>query len=202
MASKIRIAEPADSPAVLAIYAPFCNSSSTSFETVAPSAQQMAKRIDGTTAEYPWLVCEVDDVLAGYVYASRHRERAAYRWMVEVTVYISDCFRRRGVGRALYTSLFAILAEQNFCKAFAGITLPNPQSVGLHEALGFKLIAVYPGVGYKLGRWLDVGWWQLQLRPEEIPPPEPVPFSSIRSAASVACALAAGERLLTPSLKA
>jgi len=197
MAPTIRIAEPADAAALLAIYAPYCESSPISFEVVAPSVEQMAQRIADIAADYPWLVCEIDGVIAGYVYASRHRERAAYRWIVEVTVYISERYRRLGVGRALYTSLFEILAEQKYVKAFAGVTLPNPQSVGLHESLGFTLIGVYPGVGYKLGRWLDVGWWQLQLRSEAIPPPEPVPFAALRSTAVVVNALSAGERLLT-----
>lgn len=199
MGSIIRIAEPADAPGILAIYAPYCDTSPISFEIVAPSVEQMAERIAGITADYPWLVCEIDGQIAGYVYASRHRERAAYRWMVEVTVYVATTHRRRGVGRALYTSLFLILAEQNYFKALAGITLPNAQSVGLHESMGFTKIGIYPAVGYKMGRWLDVGWWQLALRPDLAPPPEPRAFSSLRSSDAVFNAMSASEHLLTVS---
>jgi phosphinothricin acetyltransferase len=201
MPSLLRIAEPADASGILAIYAPYCDSSTVSFEIAAPTESQMAERIAVTLRDYPWLVCEVDGQIAGYAYASRHRERAAYRWMVEVTVYVSDAHRRRGVGRALYTSLFAILAGLNFYKAFAGITLPNPASVGLHESLGFTPIGVYPAVGYKLGRWLDVGWWQLDLRPANTPPNEPCTFSRVRSVNVVRDALCAGTELLSNAAK-
>jgi phosphinothricin acetyltransferase len=194
MSSLIRIAEPSDAAGVLTIYAPYCDSSTVSFEVAAPSVNQMAERMAAFLKDYPWLVCEIDGQIAGYVYASRHRERAAYRWTVEVTVYVAAAHRRRGIGRALYKSLFAILAEQNYVKAFAGITLPNPQSVGLHESLGFTAIGVYPAVGYKLGRWLDVGWWQLELRPPPNPPPEPCPFSLTRESAVVQQSLATGGR--------
>jgi phosphinothricin acetyltransferase len=196
MASIIRIAEPADASGILAIYAPYCDSSPVSFEVVAPTVDQMAERIARILAEFPWLVCEIDGQIAGYVYAARHRERAAYRWAVEVAVYVATSFHRRGVGRALYKSLMAILAEQNYFKAYAGITLPNPSSVGLHEAVGFTQVGYYPGVGYKLGRWLDVGWWQRALRPEVESPPEPRPFAAIRDSDPVKKALAAGEHHL------
>jgi phosphinothricin acetyltransferase len=198
MTSIIRIAEPSDAAGILAIYAPYCDSSTVSFEIAAPTEVQMAERITTITAGYPWLVCEMDGQLAGYVYAARHRERAAYRWTVEVAVYVAPNRRRRGVGRALYTSLFAILAEQNYFKAYAGITLPNVESIGLHESVGFTPIGTYPAVGYKLGRWLDVGWWQRSLRPEIVPPPEPVTFAAVRDSAAVRSALAAGGRLLPP----
>jgi L-amino acid N-acyltransferase YncA len=191
MATLIRIAEPTDAQGMLAIYAPYCESSTVSFEVAAPSVEQMAERIAATLQDYPWLVCEMDGEIAGYVYASRHRERAAYRWTIEVTVYVAEAYRRRGVGRALYQSLFAILRAQNYFKAFAGITLPNLESIALHESVGFTHIGVYPAVGYKLGRWLHVGWWQLDLRPPVSPPPEPRTFSAIRSSEEVRQALLA-----------
>jgi L-amino acid N-acyltransferase YncA len=197
MPSLIRIADPSDAAGILAIYAPYCESSTVSFEVAAPSIEQMAERIAAILVDYPWLVCEIDGQIAGYAYASRHRERAAYRWTVEVTVYVASTHCRRGVGRALYTSLFAILAGQGFVKAFAGITLPNPPSVGLHTSLGFSRIGVYPAVGYKLGRWLDVGWWQYDLRPPLTPPPEPCAFSLVRSSQFTQEALCAGGRLLS-----
>jgi phosphinothricin acetyltransferase len=136
--------------------------------------------------------------VAGYVYACGHRERAAYRWAVEVTAYVAADYRRRGLGRALYTSLFSILRRQGYFKAFAGITLPNEPSVRLHETLGFEPIGVYRGVGYKLGRWLDVGWWQKSLQPERLDPPPPQPIGKLRESDAVAAALAEGRRLFDP----
>jgi phosphinothricin acetyltransferase len=197
MSPILRIAEPADATGILAIYAPYCDASVVSFETAAPTVEEMSKRIESVLRDYPWLVCEIDGQIVGYVYASRHRERAAYRWTVEVTVYVATAHHRRGIGRALYSSLFSILAEQNYIKAFAGITLPNPASVGLHESLGFSPIGVYPSVGYKLGRWLDVGWWQRGLCLPTTPPSEPCAFSHFRSSELVPEALCKGALLLS-----
>jgi L-amino acid N-acyltransferase YncA len=109
----------------------------------------------------------------GYAYASPHRERAAYRWSVDVAVYIAEQARRRGVGRQLYSTLFAMLVELGYYNAFAGVTLPNPASVGLHESMGFTPVGVYRNVGYKLGAWHDVGWWRRPLQPPAADPAEP-----------------------------
>jgi phosphinothricin acetyltransferase len=193
---KFRLAQPDDAAAILAIYTPYCESSHVSFEIVAPSEQQMQDRIARIIVQYPWLIAEVDEIVAGYVYASQHRERAAYRWAVDVAVYVAYQQLRRGLGRALYDSLFSILRQQGYFKAYAGITLPNPASVGMHEALGFRPVGVFRGVGYKLDRWLDVGWWQLDLQPEALNPPEPRPFREICDHRAVAAALAGDQRRL------
>jgi phosphinothricin acetyltransferase len=176
----IRPADPArDAAACAAIYAPFVADTPTSFELVAPDAEQMAARIARTAATHPWLVCERAGEIAGFAYGSMHRERAAYRWAAEVSVYIDPAHHRTGVGRALYEDLFERLRAQRLRVAIAGITLPNEASVGLHEALGFEPIGVYRGVGWKAGAWHDVGWWQLRLLPDADadagPPPEPLP---------------------------
>jgi L-amino acid N-acyltransferase YncA len=196
MTLSIRFAEPQDAGAIQAIYAPFCESTTISFEAVAPTVEQMAERMAKISGQYPWLVCDVEGEVAGYVYASQHRERAAYRWCTDVTVYLAEPFRRRGIGRALYTSLFAMLKEQGYFKAYAGITLPNPGSVGIHEAFGFTPVAVYPAEGYKFGQWRDVGWWQLDLQPRVADPPEPLPITALRESSSIADALTAGRQLL------
>ena len=125
-------------------------------------------------AAHPWLVCEYEDRVVGYAYASRHHERAAYQWSVDTSVYIHSDFRRHGVGQALYTSLFRVLVAQGFYNAYAGITLPNAGSVGLHESVGFKPLCVYRRVGYKQGAWHDVGWWELALQPLAPIPQPPV----------------------------
>ncbi len=132
----------------------------------------MAERIAATLAYAPWLVCEYANQIAGYVYASKHRERAAYQWSVDVTAYTHPNFQRLGVGAALYRMLFELLRVQGFYAAHAGITLPNETSVAFHEALGFQLVGRYAKVGFKFGVWRDVGWWQLELQ-ERLNAPEP-----------------------------
>ena len=137
MRAVVRLAEPADGAGVQAIYAPIVRDTAISFEVDPPSVEEMARRIDSTLERWPWLVCADEGTVLGYVYASRHRERAAYRWSVDVTAYIHESARRRGIGHALYTALLAMLAAQGYHRAYAGITLPNAASVGLHESLGF-----------------------------------------------------------------
>jgi len=192
----LRMANEQDAAAIRAIYAPFCDNSVTSFESGAPSLEEMQSRIRKITAQFPWLVCECDGAVLGYAYAGAHRERAAYRWAVDVAVYIGEGSRRLGVGRALYTALFQILVAQGYFKAYAGVTLPNPASVGLHEAMGFKPVGVYRGVGHKFGAWHDVGWWQLALQPERVEPAEPRSVREIDSSADYQDALVAGAKLL------
>jgi L-amino acid N-acyltransferase YncA len=162
-----------DAEACAAIYAPYVRDTPISLEASAPTAEEIATRIETTTKTHPWVVAHEGDALIGYAYATRHRERACYRWAADVTVYVSPHSQRRGVGRALYQTLFDALADQGFRMACAGITLPNQASVGLHEALGFKPVGVYRNIGWKFGAWHDVGWWQLELGGED-PPGEPV----------------------------
>ncbi len=175
----IRLATQHDAAAVAAIYAPFCDSNVVSFEYVAPTAEEMATRIRTITAQWPWLVLDDGGAIAGYAYASRHRERAAYAWAVDTAVYVCEANRGRGVGRALYAALFEILKSQGYFKACAGISLPNPASVGLHQAVGFTLVGVYRGIGYKHGGWHDVAWYEANLQPERMDPPPPRPISAL-----------------------
>jgi phosphinothricin acetyltransferase len=177
----IRLARPTDAKAVAAIYAPIVLHTAISFETEPPSETDMEGRIAATLVYAPWLVWEENGVVAGYVYASKHRERAAYQWSVDVTAYTRDGNRRRGIGRALYSTLFDLLRVQGFHAAHAGITLPNAASVGLHEALGFRAIGVYPEVGFKLGAWHDVGWWQLTLADAPPAPSHPLPTADAQT---------------------
>ncbi len=172
---KIRTATLEDAAAVAAIYAPVVQHTAISFETDPPAAAEMRGRIDKTLASLPWLVA-VDDAgtVCGYAYASKHRERAAYQWSVDTTVYVREGHRGRGVGRALYGRLLPLLTELGYAQAFAGIALPNDGSVGLHEAVGFQPLGVYRAVGFKHGQWRDVGWWQKTLAtPAEPQPPRP-----------------------------
>lgn len=195
MAVELRIATPADASGILSIYGPYCDSTQVSFEIVAPNESEMRARIERILDKYPWLVGEIDGEVAGYVYATQHRERAGYRWAVDVAVYVARAHQRSGLGRALYSALFAILREQGYRKAIAGVTLPNAGSVGLHESVGFRPAGIFSKIGYKLGDWLDVGWWQLDLQPAVGNPPEPVDFRIIRDREAVKTALRAGGKL-------
>ena len=172
----IRDADPErDAPGCAAIYAPNVEASATSFEERAPSGEEMAGRIERISATHPWLVAEHPGELLGYAYACAHRERPAYRWATDVSVYVANPYRRQGVGRALYEALIERLRLQRFRVACAGITLPNEASVQLHERLGFGAVGVYRGIGWKAGAWRDVGWWQLDLSPGgDEPPKEPL----------------------------
>jgi L-amino acid N-acyltransferase YncA len=192
----IRLATEGDARAMARIYAPIVSGTAISFELVAPSEAQMAARVGSTLAYAPWLVAQGATGVWGFAYASRHAERAAYQWSVNVSVYVDDHWRRRGVGRALYTSLLALLRLQGFYAAHAGITLPNPGSVGLHEGLGFQPVGVYRSVGYKLGSWHDVGWWQLALRERTGEPTTLLSLAEARRAVGFEEALAAGRPLL------
>jgi L-amino acid N-acyltransferase YncA len=188
----IRLATPDDAFGVQAIYAPIVRETAISFELEPPTVAEMQQRIVQTLEHWPWLVCERRGDILGYVYASQHRTRPAYQWSVDVSVYVHPNARRSGVGQALYRSLFALLALQGFYQAYAGITLPNPASVGLHESLGFQPVGVYRAVGYKLGAWHDVGWWQLALRERAMLPEPPTDFGTVRASAAWSATLAIG----------
>ena len=197
MPTTIRIATPQDAAAIVDIYAPIVRETAISFELDPPTIAQMQQRIEDTLLQWPWLVCERQGEVLGYVYATRHRARAAYQWSVDVSVYIRAGQRRTGVGRSLYTSLFELLALQQFHNCYAGITLPNPGSVGLHEALGFQPVGVYRHVGYKLAAWHDVGWWQLTLPTEKSNPASPIAFKTLMAQSGPwEAALQAGTSLL------
>jgi L-amino acid N-acyltransferase YncA len=183
----IRDADPGrDAAACAAIYTPHVESGAISFEELAPSAEEMAARIERISATHPWLVAEEGGEVIGYAYACRYRERPAYRWVVDVSVYIADGHRRRGHGRSLYEPLFERLRLQRFQVACAGITLPNQASVELHERLGFVPVGVSHRIGWKMGAWRDVGLWQLELSPAgDKPPPEPLPPACRRRPATI-----------------
>lgn len=180
MTIEIRAARPDDASEIQAIYAPVVASTSISFEEVPPSVEEMQQRIVSALPTYPYLVAIRQGRVVGYAYASQHRARAAYRWAVDVTVYIADTERRSGVGHTLYSALIPILQRQGFRSAFAGISLPNPGSVGLHEKMGFVHIGTFPDVGYKQGAWHDVGYWRLELNVKTSPPTEPEAYAAIQ----------------------
>ena len=197
MSSTIRLATEADAEAIQAIYAPYVRVTAISFELEPPDVAEMRTRISKTLALFPWLVCENSEgQVVGYAYASRHRDRAAYQWSVDAAVYVDLRTHRTGVGRGLYTSLFALLRLQGFYNVYAGIALPNEASVGLHKAVGFQPVGVYHGVGYKLGKWHDVSWWSLTLQPSAVEPAAPRPITEISGSPAGQSALDAGLPLI------
>jgi L-amino acid N-acyltransferase YncA len=160
----IRPAREADAPALVAIYAPYIERTPISFETVVPSAEEFAGRIRKSLSAWQYLVAERDGRIVGYAYGGTHRERAAYRFSVEVSAYVDEHSHRQGIGRALYTRLFDDLAAKGYCEAFAGITWPNDASIGLHSAMGFTMIGIFRRIGWKFDRWHDVAWMQRTLK--------------------------------------
>jgi phosphinothricin acetyltransferase len=173
----LRFATTDDGAAMAAIYAPYVEGTAISFEAVPPTADEMRRRFEDTAPWYPWLVAVDDDEgLLGYAYGHRFAERDAYGWSVETSIYLHPDARGRGVGRALYRALLDLLAAQGYRQAFGGIALPNEASVALHESLGYARVATYTEVGFKLGTWHDVGWWQRAL---DVDGPSPRAPSSI-----------------------
>ena len=178
---KIRAATADDAAAIASIYAPYVTGSVVSFETEAPDAAEIARRMAEAGGHYPWLVaCEGETgAVLGYAYACAFRTRPAYRFSVETTVYVSDGAQRRGIGTLLYRALLGTLEAQCYAQAIAAITLPNRASVTLHERLGFRQVGAYEKVGFKFREWRTVGLWQRALCPLSTRPEEPKPFGEV-----------------------
>jgi L-amino acid N-acyltransferase YncA len=209
MSLLLRLASPADGPALAEIYRPAVTDSATSFELDPPDGAEMARRAARILERTPWLVYDRDGLVLGYAYAGPHRERPAYQWSVEVSAYVHPTAHRLGVARALYTSLFAALAVQGFRNAYAGVTLPNEASLRLHTSMGFTPIGVFRGIGYKQGAWHDVAWFERALAPRDgeplspkapQAPKAPRPLSVCRDEAAFQAALDLGRaELRTPA---
>ncbi|WP_310467278.1 N-acetyltransferase family protein [Sphingomonas sp.] len=180
MAVLVRLAAAEDAAALAAVYRPFVEDSRISFEEAAPDAAEMARRIaDDGRGLFAWLVAEEDGRLLGFVNSSPFRARAAYRWAVETGIYLAADAHGRGIGGQLLARMLDLLTAQGFTTAIAGIALPNPASVALHEKLGFKLTGTYDRTGFKHGQWLDVGHWQRDLAPRAETPAGPRPFAEV-----------------------
>ncbi len=170
MPGTVRDATDEDAAACAEIYRPYVLETTVSFEDEPPSAEEMARRIALARQAHAWLVLEEDGEVIGYAYAAPVKDRAAYRWSCEVSVYLAHGRSGAGHGRALYATLFARLAERGYRRAVAGMTLPNDASAGLHRALGFEPIGVQRRIGWKHGAWRDVAWVQRSLTDDDGPP--------------------------------
>lgn len=175
----IRLATVEDAEPIQAIYAPIVRETIISFEYEVPTVAEIGRRIRKTLRNFAWLVYEDNNQVLGYAYAGHHRVRTAYQWSADVSVYVHGDARRRGIGRKLYTTLFNILRLQNYVNAYAGISLPNPGSVGLHRAVGMTTLGIYHNVGYKFGAWHDVMWLEMPLQPHPTDPHTPLPLPTI-----------------------
>jgi phosphinothricin acetyltransferase len=153
-----------DAAAIAAIYNHYIATTTISFEEQPVGADEMARRIADVSVRLPWLVWEEQGVVLGYAYATPWRVRSAYRFSVETSVYVSCAHPRRGIGRRLYAALLERLRARELQVAIGGIAQPNEASVALHEAMGFEKVAHFKRVGLKFGRWIDVGYWELQLQ--------------------------------------
>lgn len=173
-----------DAAAIAEIYTPFVVTTHVSFEEIAPSAERVRETLeDHRVARYPWIVYERDGRVAGYAYASPHRSRAAYRWSVDTSIYVAATQRGRAVGTRTYRALLALLREQRYCMAYAGIALPNEASIALHRRVGFTSVGRYRDVGFKAGAWHDTAWFERPLHPALVPPPEPRSLDELGSEA-------------------
>ncbi|GAA0242554.1 GNAT family N-acetyltransferase [Rhodanobacter caeni] len=182
MTLPIRTARVEDAAAIHAIYAPSITHGVATFETELPGVEAMAGRIRSKLQHYPWLVWEADGEVLAYAYASRFRERAAYDWIAETSIYVRDDAQRRGIARRLYGTLLDVMREQGITQAVGVITLPGTVSVAMHEAMGFSPAGVWRQSGYKLGQWWDVGVWQKELQPAANPPPPVTPYPQLAPA--------------------
>ncbi|MCH5275840.1 MAG: N-acetyltransferase [Lachnospiraceae bacterium] len=165
----IRPATSADVKDILEVYAPYIKNTVITFETEVPSIEEFTARIEKIKSKYPYLVCEMDGKVIGYAYAAKYRERAAYKYSVEISIYVDMNHQHEGIGRALYTNLFEALKSYDCYTAYACITLPNEKSIGLHKAFGFYEIGTCHNVGYKMGRWIDVIWLEKPLKQYDTP---------------------------------
>lgn len=177
---QLRVANISDAKALSEIYKYYVENTTISFEYTAPDAYEFSKRITDKLEKYPFIVAEENGSVVGYAYASAFRERAAYGWDAELSVYIDNAKCHKGIGTKLYNALIAILKLQNFVSLYAGITIPNSASVALHKKFGFNVVGTYHSVGYKNNCWLDVAWYEKTLG--DLCPPKPiVPFSGLRN---------------------
>lgn len=161
----IRQAREQDLPAMLDIYGYFVQNTAVSFEYETPTLEEFLNRFRSYTANYPWLVWEEDGKVLGYAYASRPFARAAYSWNAEISCYLHESIRGKGVGRKLYAELEKTLTAMGIRKVFAVVTSANEGSVAFHRAIGYRDCAKFTDVGYKLGNWYDVIWLEKQLQP-------------------------------------
>ncbi len=170
---RFRFASSEDAEAILSIYSEYIKNTAVTFETEVPSLTAFRARMERITELFPWLVCEIDGKIVGYAYASKHGERAAYRWSADLSVYVHEDFHRCHIASDLYTKVIELLQKQGYFTVYAGVSTPNPKSEAFHTAYGFRCLGEFRNAGYKLGEWRGVAWYELPLAEYIKEPPEP-----------------------------
>ena len=193
ISTKVRFAVKEDAAAILRIYETYIKNTTVTFEVEVPTVSAFEERMERITAQFPWLVCEIDGKVAGYAYASKHGERAAYRWSADLSVYIDEKYHRRGIAAALYEAVQAFLRAQGYYTVYAGVSTPNPKSEAFHTAMGFRNLGEFKNVGHKLGQWCGVAWYELPLAAYGDTPKEAVAVGEL-SEAFCATVLAEAEK--------
>ena len=178
---KIRLAREGDYDSILEIYAPFITDTVITFEYEVPTKDEFAKRIKDIQIKYPWLICEVDGNVVGYAYASKFNERSAYDWSVDFSIYIKQEFQGRKLGKALYFALLEVLKLQGYFNAYAGVTIPNLKSEGLHQSFGFKETGTFHNAGFKFGDWYNVKWFELKIQEHTLKPLKPKTIADVNN---------------------
>jgi L-amino acid N-acyltransferase YncA len=200
MSVSIRLATLADGAAVAALYAPYVRDTCITFEYDVPDGAEFGRRIETVLKLAPWLLAVESgpegEKLLGYAYGGTWRTRVAYRWVIETAIYVDRKQHRRGIGRSLYGALLDLVRLQGFCRALGGITIPNPESIGLHEKLGFKLAGTFPKCGFKYGTWWDVGFWDLELREQPKEPQETLSVEALMKRPEAAAILEQAARAI------
>lgn len=193
---RIRLANKSDIVSLLHIYAPYVTDTVITFEYEVPTISEFEKRLSNIQKKYPWLVCEINDNIVGYAYASDFREREAYDWSVDFSVYINPQYHRKNIGKALYFSLSELLKLQGYCNIYAGVTIPNIKSESLHESFGFTPIGIYQNVGYKFGSWHDVRWYALKIKEHIQSPIKPITFDKINNTTEFKAIIEKAEQMI------
>lgn len=180
MNKTIRLATLEDAQSILDIYAKYIQNTVVTFEIEVPTLESFQSRMKNIMSFFPWLVCEIDGKIAGYAYASKHGERAAYRWSADLSVYIDENFQRHHIGTDLYNELIDLLKKQGMCTVYAAISTPNPKSESFHQSYGFQRIGEFKNVGHKMNQWLGVTWYDLQIAEYLSNPQEPIAFPKLQ----------------------
>ena len=180
---ELRLALETDAEEILGIYGPYVLNTAITFETEVPSPEVFRGRVRGIIPDYPYLVCLESGKIIGYGYAHRHMERAAYQWNAELSIYIDGSRLRQGVGKALHLALVDILRLQNVRNIYGGVALPNANSQGILESMGFRRVGVYHSTGYKRGAWRDVAWYEKAIGEYSADPAPFIPLKEIDSRA-------------------
>ncbi|AJA46245.1 phosphinothricin N-acetyltransferase [Clostridium pasteurianum DSM 525 = ATCC 6013] len=195
---KIRLGKKSDINKILEIYKPFVENTVITFEYEVPTLNDFNVRMLNIQKKYPLLICEINDKVVGYAYASQFGERAAFNWSVELSIYISPKYHKYKIGKSLYFALFEVLKLQGYYNAYAKITSPNVKSEYLHKSFGFKLVGIYKNIAFKFGNWQDLACYELNLKDYDKSPLPPKTINEISITPKFKKILQEAEEIIKP----